>query len=94
MLGHIRKVRVGDHCDLFDVLLMVPHEAEVCDHCPETVPPRECGGADNDASKVAICLALRVNGKLDKSFFAERGLRSHQQDGMLGSRSYSIMACS
>ena len=46
MLGHIREVRLGDHRDLFDVLLTIPNEAEVGDHRAEIVPARKRWHAD------------------------------------------------
>src|SRR5271166_7044882 len=64
---------------------MISHKAKVSDHRPKTLPSRERRGFDDEASKTAGCLDVRVHRlrEFHKVVLLERRLWLHVQDGML-----------
>ncbi len=61
MLCDISQVGVRYDCDSLDALVMISNEAKVVDHCPKTLPSGKRRGFEDEASKTAGCLDVRVD---------------------------------
>src|SRR6478735_4353964 len=85
MLCNISHVGVRYDSDSLYALVMISNEAKLVDHCPKTPPSREPRGFDDEASKAAGCLDVRVDRlrQFHKVVVLDRGFWLHVQDGML-----------
>jgi hypothetical protein len=70
--------------NLPDVLVMIPHEAEVGRHCAKTFPSGKGRDLDNEAGEISGFFNVWVDRfrELHKVALLERGLWSHVQNGV------------
>src|SRR5262249_26028290 len=86
LLHEIAQSGVGDDGHLLDVLVVISNEAEVGGHCAEAVPSGKRRRLDDQPGKIACLLDERIDGlrELREVVLLERGLRSNEEDGVLG----------
>ena len=84
VLCDIAQGRCGDQCNLLDVLLMVPNEAEVRHHCSKTLPSRKRRRINDQAIETSVLSDVGVDGSREfrKVGCLERGLRPQVQNGV------------
>src|SRR6478752_4737661 len=86
MLRDISQVGVRDNSDSLDALVMISNEAKLVDHGPKILPSGEPRSVDDEASKTAGRLNVRVDRLRDfhKVVRLDRRFWLYEQDGMLG----------
>ena len=82
VLGHVSHGGVRDERNLFDVLVMVPHEAEVSGQRSERGPTGKARRFHDEAREVALRGNVRIDrlSKLLEVRFLQRRFRTEVQD--------------